>query len=71
MKRHPPARVLRVDKMTLAAMEATFRAYYDEERAMRGIPVLSMLTKSGGLLEQEARELKRKIEEKTWALICG
>lgn len=64
MKRHPLARVLRVDKMTLAAMEATFRAYYDEERAMREIPVLSMLTKSGGLLEQEARELKRKIEEK-------
>jgi L-seryl-tRNA(Ser) seleniumtransferase len=44
LKKHPMARALRLDKMTLAALEATLRAYLDEERAMREIPTLRMLT---------------------------
>lgn len=64
IKRHPLARALRVDKLTLAAMEATFRAYYDEASARREIPVLAMLTKDRAQLKAEAQELKRKIEAK-------
>ena len=44
LKKHPMARALRLDKMTLAALEATLRAYVDEERAVREIPTLRMLT---------------------------
>ncbi len=44
MKKHPLARAFRVDKMTLAAMEATFFEYLDMETAKKTIPVLQMIT---------------------------
>ena len=64
MKSHPLARVLRVDKMTLAAMEATFRAYYDEESAKQEIPVLAMLTRTEEQMKGYADRLKRLIDSK-------
>ena len=44
MKRHPLLRALRMDKLSLAALEATLRIYRDERRAVRDIPTLRMLT---------------------------
>lgn len=44
LKKHPLARAVRLDKMTLAALEATLRLYLDEERALGEIPTLRMLT---------------------------
>lgn len=44
LKKHPMARALRLDKMTLAALEATLRICLDEQRALREIPTLRMLT---------------------------
>ncbi len=44
LKKHPLARVLRLDKMTLAALEVTLRTYLDEDRALAEIPTLRMLT---------------------------
>jgi L-seryl-tRNA(Ser) seleniumtransferase len=41
---HPLARALRLDKLGLAALEATLRLYRDPERARAEIPVLAMLT---------------------------
>lgn len=64
MKSHPLARVLRVDKMTLAAMEATFKAYYDEESAKQEIPVLAMLTRTEEQMKKNADRLKRLIDGK-------
>lgn len=46
LSRNPLARALRVDKLTLSALEATLRIYLDPERARREIPVLAMLTAS-------------------------
>ena len=43
MRTNPLARSYRVDKMTLAALEATLALYRDPERAWREIPVLAML----------------------------
>ena len=40
---HPLARALRIDKLSLAALEATLRLYRDPARARAEIPVLAML----------------------------
>lgn len=44
MKRHPLLRALRMDKLSLAALEATLRLYRDERQALAAIPTLRMLT---------------------------
>jgi L-seryl-tRNA(Ser) seleniumtransferase len=46
LRKHPVARALRLDKMTLAALEATLHAYQDPEAARREIPVLRALTRT-------------------------
>jgi L-seryl-tRNA(Ser) seleniumtransferase len=40
---HPLARAMRIDKLSLAALEATLRLYREPDRALREIPVLAML----------------------------
>ncbi|MDO9536256.1 MAG: L-seryl-tRNA(Sec) selenium transferase, partial [Bacillota bacterium] len=57
-------RALRVDKLTLAALESTLRLYLDEEKALKEIPVLRMLTVSGDLLKKRAEILVRELREK-------
>ncbi|MGB4594249.1 MAG: L-seryl-tRNA(Sec) selenium transferase [Coriobacteriia bacterium] len=44
LKKHPLARAVRLDKMTLAALEVTLRTYLDLEAARREIPTLRMLS---------------------------
>ena len=44
VKRHPLARALRIDKLSLAALEATLELYRDPPRAIRELPVLAMAT---------------------------
>lgn len=44
LRSHPLARALRVDKLTLAALEATLALYRDPARALAEIPTLAMLT---------------------------
>ena len=70
MKRHPLARVVRIDKMTLAALEATFFEYQDIERAKKNIPTLRMLTFSKESLLEKARLLQSKIEIETTIEPC-
>jgi L-seryl-tRNA(Ser) seleniumtransferase len=50
---HPLARALRIDKLSLAALEATLRLYRDPKQALREIPVLRML--AAGEAELQAR----------------
>jgi L-seryl-tRNA(Ser) seleniumtransferase len=65
LKKHPLARALRLDKMTLAALEATLRLYLDPERALREIPTLRMLTESPESVSARARMLVDRIVEVT------
>ena len=62
LKRHPLARALRVDKLTLAALEATLQAYADGT-ALQEIPVLSMLAQTPEELRQQAESLCHRLEE--------
>lgn len=57
MKRHPLARVVRIDKMTLAALETLFFEYQDMEKAKERIPALQMLTCSKESLYAKAVRL--------------
>jgi len=54
---HPLARALRLDKLGLAALEATLRLYLDPERARREIPVLAMLAATEDELAGRAARL--------------
>lgn len=65
MKAHPLARVLRVDKLTLAAVASTFEMYYDAEKCKEQIPVLSMITTEKDELQKKAEHLKTQIMEQS------
>lgn len=54
LRQNPLARALRVDKMTLAALEATLMLYRDPARAVRDIPALAMLTATVASLAERA-----------------
>ncbi len=43
MKKNPLTRAFRIDKLTLAALEATLRDYLDPEVALKSIPTLQMM----------------------------
>lgn len=56
-RRAPFARAVRLDRLTLAALEATLVLYRDPERARREIPVLRMLTLTADELSRNAGSL--------------
>jgi L-seryl-tRNA(Ser) seleniumtransferase len=62
IKANPLTRALRIDKMTLAALEATLRLYRDEHQAMHQIPTLRMLTLPLTVIQGRAAELKSRLE---------
>jgi L-seryl-tRNA(Ser) seleniumtransferase len=55
--RHPLARAVRIDKLSLAALAATLELYRDPHHARRAIPVLSMLETDPELLRARAQRL--------------
>ena len=61
---HPLARALRIDKLSLAALEATLALYRDPETARSELPVLAMLDAAPDLLSARARRLKDGIGER-------
>ena len=64
LKKHPLARALRLDKMTLAALEATLRLYLDPEDALRRIPTLRMLTEDAETVRERAEALMAALTER-------
>lgn len=63
MKKNPLTRALRVDKMTLAALEATLRLYLDWEKAEKEIPLLSQLSISQEELLEKAGIFMNSLEK--------
>ena len=57
MRSNPLCRALRVDKTTLAALEATLRIHRGAESIRGRIPVLRMLAESPKVLESRARRI--------------
>ena len=57
VRRDPLARALRVDKLTLAALEATLPSYGDPERAAADVPALAMLKADEATLRRRAERL--------------
>lgn len=57
IKKNPLTRALRVDKFTLAAMEATLRLYLDEQKAAKEIPTLNMITMPIEEIREKAERL--------------
>ena len=60
LRAHPLARALRVDKMTLAALDATLQSYR-RGRATAEIPVWRMIAEKGDSVQERAREFQRHL----------
>jgi L-seryl-tRNA(Ser) seleniumtransferase len=65
IKANPLNRALRIDKLTLAALEATLIAYLSEGEAIKEIPTLRMLTIPLTQLRKRARHLQHLLEQET------
>jgi L-seryl-tRNA(Ser) seleniumtransferase len=70
--RHPLMRALRVDKLTLAALEGTL-IEYRAERAAASVPVSRMLSITADQIEARARRLAEQLPVPPWraVLISG
>lgn len=76
MKKHPLLRALRIDKLTLAALEGTLRLYRDERQALADIPTLRMITEPHSAVRARGRALLKRLRsqlpaEVTISLVNG
>nr|WP_279343277.1 L-seryl-tRNA(Sec) selenium transferase [Fundidesulfovibrio terrae] len=63
IRKNQLARALRLDKMTLAALEAVLRLYLDPEAARREIPTLAMICAAPEELSRKARSLASAVRK--------
>jgi L-seryl-tRNA(Ser) seleniumtransferase len=56
-REHPLARAMRIDKLSLAALEATLRIYREPVRALSAVPALAMLAADEAELQGRAARL--------------
>ena len=63
IRKNPLARAVRVDKMTIAAFEATLMDYLDPEKALQNIPVLRMLFQSLETIRSRARKIAAQLRK--------
>jgi L-seryl-tRNA(Ser) seleniumtransferase len=61
LRANPLNRALRIDKLTLAALEATLRAYEDPTTVAREIPTLRMLSEPAAAVRRRARRVLGRV----------
>lgn len=62
MKKNQLTRALRIDKFTAATLEVVLQEYLSEEKAIKNIPVLRMMTEPFEEVAKRARGLKRMLQ---------
>jgi L-seryl-tRNA(Ser) seleniumtransferase len=67
VRKNPLARIVRVGKLTLAALEATLRLFLDESQALREVPTLRMLCRNLADIEVQAERIAQAIGSRTTA----
>ncbi len=60
---HPLLRAIRIDKLTLAALEAIFMEYIEEEAALERIPTLRMLTEPPETVKKRATTIAKLLKK--------
>lgn len=63
LRKDPMARALRVDKLTLAALEATLELYQEPDRAKAEIPILAALTEPLDAITRRAEDLASRLRQ--------
>jgi L-seryl-tRNA(Ser) seleniumtransferase len=63
IKKNPINRALRIDKLTLAALESTLRIYREEPRAVSTVPTLAMMMTPDTLLSDRANRLRDRLQD--------
>lgn len=61
VRKNPLARAVRVDKVTLAILEATLTLFLDEQRALREVPTLAMLTREPADIAAQAERIANSL----------
>jgi L-seryl-tRNA(Ser) seleniumtransferase len=74
LRRHPLHRALRIDKLSLAALEGTLLLYLDPQQALAEVPVLRMLREPTEAVRERAERLAASVGgevEETVARVGG
>ncbi|MGD0899589.1 MAG: L-seryl-tRNA(Sec) selenium transferase [Thermoguttaceae bacterium] len=61
VRKNPLARIVRVGKLTLAALEATLGLFFDEEQALHEVPTLRMVCRRLADIDEQARRIAEAI----------
>ena len=67
VRRNPLARIVRVDKLTLAALEATLTLFLDEASALDKVPTLRLLSRKLPEIAEQARRIAETLARRTSA----
>ncbi|MBM6970094.1 L-seryl-tRNA(Sec) selenium transferase [Mordavella massiliensis] len=67
MKKNQLTRALRIDKFTATALELVLQEYLSEEKAVKNIPVLRMITEPKEEMEKKAKNLVRMLRRTGFA----
>jgi len=61
VRRNPLARIVRVDKLTLSALEATLGLFLDEQAALAEVPTLAMIRRGLAEIGQQAKRIAEAV----------
>ncbi len=67
INKNPMKRALRVDKIRIAALEATLKLYRDPDRLAQSLPTLISLSRTREQIEAQARSLAPRVQDRVGA----